>query len=128
MAGKVGDDGRDRGVEIEQSPLVENHGHGGCGHDFGERSEIEDARSRDLRRGRIVGKTAKRFLGNKLSAKSDGEQAGGEGAGRDGLFQDAESARKPVILRVEIAHEEGKTSVLDWAASGSRVFCELMGL
>ena len=33
------DDRSDRGFEIKQAALVKNHGHGGRGDDFGERSD-----------------------------------------------------------------------------------------
>jgi len=47
-------------------------------------------------------------VGDEFSAESDRQRAGREGAGSDGLFQDAEGARKLVILRGEIAQQEGK--------------------
>jgi len=108
LAREVGDDGGDRGFEIEQAAFVENHGHGRRGHDFGERSEIEDVRCGDLGRSRIVCEAAEGLVGYELSPEGDRERAGGEGTGDDGSFQDAEGARKPIILRDEIAHEEGK--------------------
>jgi hypothetical protein len=37
------------------------------------------------------------------------ERASGERASGDGLFQDAERARKPIILRSKIAREKGKS-------------------
>ena len=48
-------------------------------------------------------------MGDELSAEGDRERAGGEGVSGDSLFQDAERAGKPTILRSEIAREEGKT-------------------
>ena len=55
------------------------------------------------------------------------EQAGKASSG-DGLFQDAEGAAKAVILRAKGCARGRKNRTLGWAASGSRVFCELMGL
>ena len=106
---EFGNNGRDRGFEIKQAALVENHGHGSRGDDFGERSEIEEARGCNLRRSWIVCETAEGFVGDEFSAESDRQRAGGEGAGGDGLFQDAEGALKLVILHGEIAHQEGKS-------------------
>ena len=109
LAGEFGDDSSDRGFEIEQAALVEIHRHGGRGDDFGQRSKIEDARGRDLGRSRIICEAAEGLVGDELSAECDRERAGGEGASGDGLFQQIERAPKPIILREEIAHEEGKT-------------------
>jgi len=109
--GEFRDDSSDWGFEIEQAALVEDHRHGGRGDDFSQRSEIEDTRGRDLGRSRIICETADSLVGDELSAEGDRERAGGEGAGGDGLFKDAESAAKAIILRGEIAHEKGKTRV-----------------
>ncbi len=114
ISGEFGNDGSDRSFKIEQAALVENHRHGGCGNDLGERSEIEQARGGDLGRRRIVGETAKRLVGDEFSAKSDGERTAGENAGGDGLFENAESVAKALILRGEIAREERKTGFSIW--------------
>ena len=108
MSSEFGNNGRDRGFEIKQAALVENHGHGGRGDDLRERSEIEEARSGNLWRSWIVCQTAESFVGDEFSAESDRQRASGESAGGDGFFQDADGARKLVILRGEIAHQEGK--------------------
>ncbi len=50
-------------------------------------------------------------MGHELSAEGDGQRASREGASGDGLFQNAESAAKAIILRREIANEEGKARV-----------------
>ena len=44
-----------------------------------------------------------------LLGNNAGDRAGGEGAGGNGLFQDAESVAKPIVLRDEIPHQEGKS-------------------
>jgi len=100
---EFGNDGRDGSFEIEQAALVENHGHGGRGDDLGERSEIEKTRGCDLGRTRIVCKAADGLVRDEFSTRGDRERTGGKGAGSDGLFEDAESAAKEVILRGEIA-------------------------
>jgi hypothetical protein len=48
-------------------------------------------------------------VGDDLSAECDRERAGGEGVSGDGVFQDAERAAEAIILRSEIAREEGKS-------------------
>ncbi len=110
-AGEFRDDRGDRRFQIKQAALVENHGHGGRGDDFGERSEIEEARGGDFGRSRIVGEAAEGLVGDQLSAEGDSERAGGEGAGGDGIFQDAKGAAKAIILCDEVAHEEGKAGL-----------------
>src|SRR5580698_5311172 len=69
----------DRCFEIEQAALVEDHRHGCRGHDLGERREIEDARSGDFGRTRIVGETTEGFVGDEFTAKGDRERASWEG-------------------------------------------------
>ena len=61
----------DRGngrFQIEQAALVEDHGHAGGGHRFGDRSQIKDTGSGDARRIWLVGKPAKGFERNEFSA------------------------------------------------------------
>ena len=54
---------------------------------------------------------AKGLVGDELPTESDRERAGGEDAGGDGVFQDAESVAKPVVLPSEIAREERKAGL-----------------
>jgi hypothetical protein len=128
IVGEFRDDRRDRGFEIEKAALIQDHGHRGRGDDFRERSQIEDARGRDFGRIRIVGETAEGFVGDEFSAEGDRERAGGEGAGGDSLFQDAEGVAKAVVLRGEIAHQEGKTGFSIRQRQVQGYFVKLMGL
>jgi hypothetical protein len=48
-------------------------------------------------------------VSDEFSAKSDGERAGREGAGGDGIFQKTKGDAKAILLCGEIAHQEGKT-------------------
>ena len=78
LAGELRDDRGDGGFEIKQAALVENHRHGGRGHNLGERGEIEDACGGDFGRSRIIGETAeglawRRVLRREVTAS---EQAG----------------------------------------------------
>ena len=66
-------------------------------------------------------------MGDEFSAESDGDRAGGEGAGGDSFFEKTKGDAKAIVLCDEIAHEEGKTGV----SFGSVIFkgiSELMGL
>ena len=111
IASEFGDDGGDRGFEIEQAALVEDHGHGGRGDDFGERSEIEEARGSHFGRCWIVGEASEDFVGDEFSAARHRERASRESACGNSFLDDVESAAKALILRGEIAHEEGKAGV-----------------
>ena len=70
---------------------------------------IEEARGGHFGGSRIVGEAAESFVGDEFSAQGDRERAGREGAGGDGLFQNAESVAKAIVLRDEIAHQERKS-------------------
>ena len=85
--GEFRDDRGDRGVEVEQSAFVQDHGHGGSGNDFCDRCQVKDALEGDGGSGEIVGEAAKGLVGDEFSAESDGERARGEGAGGDGVFK-----------------------------------------
>ena len=109
LTAKFRDDRRDRRFEIEQAALIEDHGHGGRGDDFGERGEIEEASCVDLGRSRIIRETAESFVGDKFSAKCDGERAGWKSSGGNRLFEDAEGAAKAIVLRGKTAHQKRKS-------------------
>ena len=108
-AGEFGDDSSHRGFEIEQPALVEDHRHASRGDDFSQRRKIKDACGRDPGRSRIICEAAEGLMGDEFSAEGDRERAGGEGAAGDGLFQNAERTTEAIILRSEIAREEGET-------------------
>ena len=108
-AGEFRDDSRNRRFEIEQPALVKDHRHGGRGDDFSQRSKIEDVRGRDLGRRRIICEAAEGLEGDELSVEGNRDRTGGEDASGNGLFQDGERAPKAIILRDEIAREEGKS-------------------
>ena len=97
------------GFQIEQAALVKDHGHAVVATTL-----VSEARSKRLAvvtsgDSRIVGEAAEGLAGDEFSAEGDRERAGREGAGGNGRFQDAESIAKPIVLRNEIAHQEGKT-------------------
>ncbi len=105
---KLGHNGGDGGFEIEQSAFIQDHGHGGGGDDFRERSEIEEVGSGCVRGSGIIGEAAESLVRDQFSGKRDGQCAGREGANGDRLFQNVESSAEAVILVCQIADQKSK--------------------
>ncbi len=64
VASKFGDDGGHGRFEVEQSTLVEDHGHRCGGDGLGDGRQVENAGRRDGRRRGIVGEVAEGVEGN----------------------------------------------------------------
>src|SRR5579863_2393557 len=84
---KIPHDRRDRHLQVEQAALVEDHGHGGRGHNFGQGSEIEDAAGRCLGRLRVISKAAESPQAHKLPFMCNGYRSRRESMLDDGVSQ-----------------------------------------
>lgn len=108
LTGKLPDD-RDQGhVEIEEAALVEEHRHGRGGQDFGQGREVEERDGSGLRGGAIEGEVAEGSEGYEFVFVRNSDGGGGEGAGGDGIIENAEGVRETGDLIVEGGDEWGQ--------------------
>ena len=85
--GEFRQDFGERRFEPEYASVVEQHGDGGGGHDFGDAGQIEYGGSRDGRRVRLIGESAHRVERDHLLIQENSIGGTGEGAVTYGLLQ-----------------------------------------
>jgi hypothetical protein len=91
------------------------------GDDFRERSEIEQARGRDLGRSRIVGEAAERFVGDEFSAESDASEQAGKARAAMAFSRMPKALRKRSSCAANCAPGR-KNRILDSGSVRSRCF------
>jgi len=112
-AGEFRDDSSDRGFEIEQPALVEGHRPWRSWRRlWSAKPRSKDALGRNLAEAGSYVKRPRALWATSSPRKVTASEQARKARAATALFQDAECARKPIILRDEIAHQKRKIQIL----------------
>ena len=87
-------------IEIEYSPLKQNHRHRGCRNNFGDGRQVEGGFACDFRRWLVIGELAESMGSDEFAAVRHGKAGSGESTLADGIAQNVEGSRETPLLVV----------------------------